>query len=126
MKPLDRVALVLAVAIAFLAIGAVLWPLAYREVSLPNTLFGPGLAILGALAAGVRLRQAIGFWVSTLAIGAAAPAAVMARIVVETAVDPTSHNLWPFELILTAGVSLPTAALGALIGGLIAPWWRSR
>jgi len=54
-------------------------------------------------------------------VGASAPAAIAARVVVETATDPTSHNLWPFELFLGGMVSTACAATGALIA---IPWVR--
>lgn len=37
---------------------------------------------------------------------------VVARLVVDTRRDPTSHNLWPFEVLIAAAVAL--AALGLL------------
>jgi len=36
----------------------------------------------------------------------------VARIVIDTRRDPTSHNLWPFEIVLGTAVAL--AALGLL------------
>jgi len=42
-------------------------------------------------------------------IAATVPAFVMAfvvgRIIVDTARDPTSHNLWPFEILIWGGAS---------------------
>jgi hypothetical protein len=40
---------------------------------------------------------------------------VVLRIVLGTALDPTSHNLWPFELLQASVVSL--VAIGALTAG---------
>ena len=47
------------------------------------------------------------------------PAAVALRVAVETAQDPTSHNLWPFELIIMAVFSLVAVVPGLLIGILL-------
>lgn len=48
-------------------------------------------------------------WRAGWRIGAAIPAVVMAlvvlRILVGTARDPTSHNLWPFEIVMWGGLS---------------------
>jgi hypothetical protein len=44
----------------------------------------------------------------------------MARVIVETSQDPTSHNLWPLELIIAAAVGLVFALAGSLAGGLLA------
>ena len=40
----------------------------------------------------------------------------MARVVVDTARDPTSHNLWPFEMVIAFALGLAGAVPGALIG----------
>ena len=48
-------------------------------------------------------------WRGGWRIAAAVPAAVMAfvvlRILAATAIDPTSHNLWPFEIVMWGGLS---------------------
>jgi hypothetical protein len=55
-------------------------------------------------------------WRGGWRIAAAVPALVMAfvvgRIVVDTAIDPTSHNLWPFEILMWGGAS--AVFMGAL------------
>jgi hypothetical protein len=47
-------------------------------------------------------------------LGASAPAAWMAfvvpRIAVDTSRDPTSHNLWPFELLYSGALSVMAMA----------------
>lgn len=46
---------------------------------------------------------------------------VVLRIVIGIAMDPTSHNLWPFEIILFGGASvLAMAAIAAM------RWWERR
>jgi len=42
--------------------------------------------------------------------------AVLGRVLVETSADPTSHNLWPFEVVIAGGIGL----IGGLAGALIA------
>ncbi len=49
--------------------------------------------------------------------------AVIVRVVRDCLSDPTSHNLWPFELIIAAFPAGLGAACGALVGGLIA-WFK--
>ena len=48
-------------------------------------------------------------WRGGWRIAAAVPAVVMAfvvlRIITGTAIDPTSHNLWPFEIVMWGGLS---------------------
>src|SRR5690606_34519735 len=64
------------------------------------------LPLLGLLALGLP-AWALWRWRGGWRLAPAAPAALMAfvvlRVVVGVAIDPTSHNLWPFE-ILQAGV----------------------
>jgi hypothetical protein len=47
-------------------------------------------------------------------------AVVVARVVVEGVQDPTSHNLWPFEVIIALMVGFACAFGGAVAGRLIA------
>jgi hypothetical protein len=42
----------------------------------------------------------------------------MARVVVDTTRDPTSHNLWPFELVIAFLVGLAGTVPGTLIGSV--------
>ncbi len=111
--------------VAFLAFGSSHWPADYNSVGLPHSLFGFGVVAAVLLAAALRILTKVSLLQATATLGVAAPLAVFARVLVETAVDPTSHNLWPFELIIAAMVGFPLALIGALIGGLIAPWARS-
>jgi hypothetical protein len=49
-------------------------------------------------------------WHGRWRVAAAAPGVLMAfivlRILIGTAIDPTSHNLWPFEILMVGAVSL--------------------
>ena len=72
-------------------------------------------AVTAVLAASGTARLQPIFW-TTLAVF---PAAVMIRVVVETASDPTDHNLWPFELIFAAVFSLIAVVPGLVIGVLV-------
>jgi len=82
-------------------------------VSVGDTVLFSGF-MLGMLAIGVLGFAAPAWglwrWRSGWRIAAAVPAALMAfvvlRIVVGTAFDPTSHNLWPFEVLMTGALSV--------------------
>ena len=57
--------------------------------------------ILGGLGAPAwALWKWRGGWRVAAAVPALIVAFVVLRIVVDTARDPTSHNLWPFELLM--------------------------
>ena len=47
------------------------------------------------------------------------PAAVMARVVVDTARDSTSHNLWPLEILIALAVGLACSLVGTALGSLL-------
>ena len=107
-----------ALAIGFLAVGLPYWQIPYVKVSLPNTLYGTGLIVVGAGAAAARAFGKARFLMVFLVVGATVPLAVLARVAVETNKDSTSHNLWPFELIIAMAVGAFCSLVGALLGSL--------
>ena len=104
--------------IAFFAIGVPYWQIAYSKVALPDTLYGAGLLAVGILAAAARAFSKARLVTVIFVVGAAVPAAVLARVAVETASDPTSHNLWPLELVIATVVGIVSSSAGALVGSL--------
>jgi hypothetical protein len=108
----------IAFVVTFLFVGIPYWTVPYNH-SLPTLVVAIGLAVLiaaGALLAftGTRFTKAV--FVPALAV----PAAAMARVVVEVWVDKTSHNLWPFEIVIALAIGIPVALVGALLGRLLA------
>lgn len=109
-----------AVAAGVLACGIPLWPIPYHQV---NMLANPSATVwlVGGAAAGVLagflLRPGMGL--PTLSVGAGFVLAVMGRVLVETSADPTSHNLWPFEVVIAGAVGLGGGLAGVLIARLI-------
>ena len=110
--------LLIAFAIALIGVGFPYWQVPYEQVNLPDALYGPGLAAVFVVALMVRAFGVAKFWVAWLVIAAAAPVAVVLRVAAETSVDPTSHNLWPLEILIAAGLGLCLALGGALLGSL--------
>ena len=45
--------------------------------------------------------------------------AVLARVAVETAEDPTSHNLWPFEVVIAGGIGFAGALAGVVFARVL-------
>ncbi len=69
------------------------------------------LAVLFVLLCGlVAPMWGLWKWRGGWRVAAAVPGALMAfivlRILIGTAIDPTSHNLWPFEILMAGAVSL--------------------
>jgi ABC-type branched-subunit amino acid transport system permease subunit len=51
-------------------------------------------------------------------MGAAVPAVVTLRVQVDVMRDSTSHNLWPFEVVIAVFVGGVAALAGTLLGTL--------
>ncbi len=101
------------------ASGSPYFSLDYSQVSLPSSLFGWGLVLIFVVAAGIRITNAASF-LSTLATCASVLLViVMARVVRDTVLDPTSHNLWPFELMIACALAVPVALVGTSFGLLV-------
>jgi hypothetical protein len=60
------------------------------------------------------MRRWQGGWRLAAALPAAWVAFVVLRIVVGASLDPTSHNLWPFEILYASLASLVLIGLVAL------------
>src|SRR5262245_31375486 len=119
MKGRSGVALLSAFLVSFAAVGLPYWQLSYANVSLPSSLYGFGLIVIALAAAAARFVASVRFWPALLTVGAAAPCVVMVRVTYETAADPTSHNLWPFEVIIALLVGCSASLVGAVASGLL-------
>jgi hypothetical protein len=104
---------------AFFAIGLFYWRIPYAQVSLPSSLPGVGLIVTAAAAALARAFGGGGLVTSVLAAAAGAPVAVLARVIVDVSRDGTTHNLWPFEVVIAAAVGGVCALAGAVVGSLL-------
>jgi hypothetical protein len=87
-------------------------PASAGDVALLNgfmlTMLVAGLAGIAAPAWGMwRWR---GGWRLAAAVPAVMIAFVILRIVIGASIDPTSHNLWPFEILMVSGLSLAVMA----------------
>ncbi|WP_454828187.1 hypothetical protein [Pseudoxanthomonas wuyuanensis] len=105
-------------AIALVGVGFPYWQLAYPRISLPDSLYGPGLVAVVVVALMLRAFGVARFWKVWLIIAATVPAAVAIRVATDAASDPGSHNLWPFELLIAAALGLAASLTGTLLGSL--------
>lgn len=120
MKSIRMAWLTVAVVASFLATGIPYWRVPYHHLTVPNALWHPGLLVPVAAAFLLcRFRVA-----SILATGTLMTLSIVAvvwiRIHVETARNPTSHNLWPFEIAIVLGIALVCAWPAAGAGRLLA------
>ena len=113
---------------SFLAIGLPYWLTAYGRLSY-ESLFTPGLTLPFMAALLLPLKRTDSFWRTVRWLGSVTLTVVMARVLVDGLRDPSSHNLWPFEAVISfaigVAVTLPGAFLGSGIGWLRGrPFWK--
>jgi len=97
-----------------------LWPIPYSQVSLPGNPSPSLLFLLGgtiAFVAAFLVRPTFPAALMTVPVGYAM--AVCARVAVETWSDPTSHNLWPFEVVIMGGLGLVASLVGVTLSRLV-------
>ena len=120
MKPRKIIPLLSALIICYVAMGIPYWQTPYSSVSLPDSLYDIGLWLVIGGAAAFRL-YGLGFLWTAVSFGLVAPMVVATRIIVETARDSSTHNLFPFEIAIAVFVGFIAAAFGAVIGTVIEP-----
>jgi hypothetical protein len=118
--------LLITCAICFFAVGIPFWIVPYYQVNLPTSLSDISLLVVALAAFLVRHRKAIDFWMGASFVGMTVPGVVMIRIIVETTKDPTSHNLWPFEVIIAAFFGYAYALAGTIAGHFYAKFTSGR
>ena len=106
-------------AAAFFAVGVPYWRISYNRLNLPGAVLGAGLLVVVAAAALARVYSGRRFIRVAAIIGSSVPAVVMVRVVFDGFRDSTSHNLWPFELVIAAFVGGVAAFAGALLGSAV-------
>jgi hypothetical protein len=118
MNPRSRLILFLSLAMAIAAVGIPYWLIPYSRLSLPSSLLTPGLAVPAALACWCRYNGQS--WSSTLLVTASVPpAVVLLRVVADATRDPTSHNLWPLEVVIASVIGVIVAVVGLVVGWVL-------
>ena len=123
MAKVKQIWLPLAFLASLAAVGIFYWMIPYDKVNLPDALMVPGMVVVGFAALALRSFRVAPFWRVTAVVGASVPAAVFARVIWDGVQDPTSHNLWPLEVVIALLVGLVVAFAGAIAGSLIARWF---
>ena len=111
--------LVAGFAAGLLLTGIPFWRLPYNADYFADPFILGGFVALAVVAAILVGSRAATVGQALKVTVAAFPAAVAIRVIVETAKDPTDHNLWPFELIIAAIVSLAAVLPGLLVGAIV-------
>jgi hypothetical protein len=112
---------------AFFAVGIPWWSIPYDESwsGLETLFFCLGMLSVTIATAFARIFGHIGFYFTIPFIGASVPSAILARVIVDTIRNPTTHNLWPFEIFIGEAYGVFCASLGALLGTLFV-WLTKR
>lgn len=102
--------------IALVGVGFPYWRTASAMTALPGAFYGPGLAAIGLVAMMLRAFGTGRFVPLWLLVAAAAPAAVVVRMLVDdVAGTPVS---WPREVLIASVLGLAASLAGTLIGSL--------
>lgn len=120
MKKAQFIWLALSIAASFVAVGVSYWPIPYAKLNLPDALLGPGLGVVVISALLLRALRVAPFWRIAWMLGGTVVLVVLARIVVEVVRDSTSHNLWPFEVVIASVIGFACSAAGTMMGSLVA------
>lgn len=70
-----------------------------------------GLGVCGFVLPVVALRRWQGGWRTAAAVPIGIMSFVLLRLIIDLSRDPTSHNLWPFEMLMAGGLSLVMMAV---------------
>lgn len=119
MKRRTMVSLAVAFVGAVLVVGVPYWSIPLQQLALPRDIWNARLVVCAALAAGACVLGPVRAWLAGLVVAMAVPVAVLIRVVMDTAADPGTHNLWPFEIALALGPGLLAGAAGAVAGALL-------
>ena len=110
----------LSFAARFFAIGIPYWLVPYSQLSLPNAVMGPGLAVIFLLALFQRMYAVAPFWKVTWALGGSVALVIIARVIVDAMRVPIFHSRWAFEVIIALLTGCACSATGAIAGSLLA------
>lgn len=92
------------------------WARSYASVR-DEGIFGSTLLVGGILFLGTAVACAVAgrhSWFVMAMMCACVPIAVIGRVVMDTAADPTSHDLWPLEVVGALMISILPIGAGAL------------
>lgn len=105
--------------LSFCFVGLPYWSVPYAKLNLPNALMGLGLWVVVIAALLLRYFRVACFWKVSAIVGASVPAVVLTRVIADVLRDPTTHNLWPFEIVIAFVVGAACSLAGSISGTVI-------
>ena len=98
--------------------GSAYWTQSYHDLDIGS--IGLQLFLLACVPViALRATRTTPYVMASLALPAGLVFAVIARIAVDVTSDPTSHNLWPIEIVIAGVVGLFWGFLAGGVGELI-------
>ena len=125
MKGLGFIWVLLAFAAVTLAAGIPYWRLPYDEINRGHFAILPGALLLGFLTLILVVAEVARVKPIAVTMLLCVPTIGVVSIIKDTATDPTSHNLWPFEVAIAA-VFGALVVVPAVLLGLAARWLMAR
>ena len=102
------------------------WAIGVAICGLPYLVYGAGfppvavtMIALALAAGGLAVVRPSDKWLVGAGVGIGIVVPIVALIVVDTQVDPTSHNLAGIEVLMGLALGMPPAFVGAVLGGFI-------
>jgi len=119
-------AIVTILAVITVAVGVPMWAAPYNKLD-QQLLTGqmlPGMVLLASGTLYLTVSEMMRARRALMLVGACAPIADIILIVRDTSADPTSHNLFPFELIMVTLWGLMFIVPALLLGVALRAWVR--
>ena len=105
-------------ALCAVVFGSAYWTASYSDLDIAS--IGLPLYLIACVPVVVlRAVRAAPYVMASLALPAGLVFAVMARIAIDVTSDPTSHNLWPIEIVIAGVVGLFWGFVAAGVGELV-------
>lgn len=107
-----------AAGVCALLFGSVYWTTGYSDLDIGS--IGLGLYLIAVVPViALRATRSAPYLLAAAALPAGLVTAVAVRIAVDVAQDPTSHNLWPFEIVIAGVVGVFWGLVAATLGELV-------
>jgi hypothetical protein len=104
-------------ALTTVVISVPYWASSYASIR-DDGIFGSFVLVAGILFLGTVVACAAAgrhSWVAMGTMFACVPIAVIGRVVIDTAADPTTHDLWPLEVVGAVFLGILPICAGALV-----------
>ena len=125
MKPFGSIWLAVAFVAVFLIGGLPYWRIPYNQFDTSHVEVLPGVILLGFLTFMLIFDEAAPIKAVVMTMLLCGPSIVGVSILRDTATDPTSHNLWPLEIVFAAILGGAIVLSGWALGRT-ARWMASR